>query len=312
MNQKVTIMIPTYNQEEFIFEAVQSALEQDYDNIEIIISDDCSGDKTAEVAKNFLNDSRVKYYRNDQNLGRVNNYKRLLYEYATGDWVVNLDGDDYFTDKKFVSGAINHINDVQSNNSNVVGYLANHSNLKKISNKLIINKNDENTVVVSGQQYFLNYDQIGAFSHMACIYNREKALGLNFYNENFLAADYLSFMKLSLYGDIILSNFNIGVWRKHNNNASQSNLREKFNESIKVVEKLGDFASNFFSPVEIGIWLRKAKAGTKDNYVFDLVANSNGLKSYSHLFANFKIKYSYFILLLSLFKNSIFTNNNEK
>lgn len=41
-----TIMIPTYNQEEFIIEAVNSALMQDYKNIEVIVSDDCSQDST--------------------------------------------------------------------------------------------------------------------------------------------------------------------------------------------------------------------------------------------------------------------------
>jgi len=48
---KVTIMIATYNQERFIGEAIESAMAQDYPNLEIVVCDDCSTDRTYEIAK---------------------------------------------------------------------------------------------------------------------------------------------------------------------------------------------------------------------------------------------------------------------
>ena len=107
---KVSIQIPTYNQEDYIAAAIESALMQDYGNIEIIVADDCSTDNTQGIIKKFENNPKVKYFRNKKNLGRVANYHKALYEYCTGDWVVNLDGDDYFIAANFISDGISQIN----------------------------------------------------------------------------------------------------------------------------------------------------------------------------------------------------------
>ena len=107
-SSKVTIMIPTYNQASFIKKSVNSALSQSYPNLEILVGDDASTDSTVSIIKK-INDPRIKYIKNSKNLGRVNNYKNLLYEHASGDYILNLDGDDYYTDKNFVSDAISII-----------------------------------------------------------------------------------------------------------------------------------------------------------------------------------------------------------
>ena len=59
--KKVTIMIPTYNQAKYISKAIESALNIDYSNIEVIVSDDCSTDNTEEVISKYLEDNRFKY-----------------------------------------------------------------------------------------------------------------------------------------------------------------------------------------------------------------------------------------------------------
>src|SRR5665213_3428416 len=102
-NPKISITIPTYNQDKFIAKAVESALKQDYLNLEIIISDDCSSDKTEAVIERYCGDNRLKYFKNARNLGRVPNYKKTLYERVTGEWVLNVDGDDYIYEKDAIS-----------------------------------------------------------------------------------------------------------------------------------------------------------------------------------------------------------------
>ncbi len=59
--KKITIMIPTYNQAKYISKAIESALSIDYQNLEVIVSDDCSTDNTKEVVSKYLADKRFQY-----------------------------------------------------------------------------------------------------------------------------------------------------------------------------------------------------------------------------------------------------------
>ena len=90
----VSIVIPTYNNATYIADALKSAISQDYSNLEIIVLDDASNDNTAEIVNPYTTDPRVRYFKNDQNIGRVANYHKGLYDLARGEWYLNLDGDD--------------------------------------------------------------------------------------------------------------------------------------------------------------------------------------------------------------------------
>lgn len=91
---KVTILIPTFNREKYILEALSSAAQQTYRDTEILVIDNCSTDKTVEIAKRFAaSDSRVRILVNEQNLGPLLNWKRGL-ENASGELVKILWSDD--------------------------------------------------------------------------------------------------------------------------------------------------------------------------------------------------------------------------
>jgi glycosyltransferase involved in cell wall biosynthesis len=106
ISPKISVLIPTCNRANFLVEAVESALAQDYPNFEVLVSDNASMDGTEERIKKFLFDSRFKFYRNETNLGSGPNYRRLLYEYATGEWGHYLTDDDYFIDREHLSKAV--------------------------------------------------------------------------------------------------------------------------------------------------------------------------------------------------------------
>ncbi|WP_419834072.1 glycosyltransferase family 2 protein [Endozoicomonas atrinae] len=75
----VSILIPVYNREDFISQTINSALEQTYKNIEIIIVDNCSTDNTWKIVQSFASkDSRIKAYRNNSNIGPVRNWKECI------------------------------------------------------------------------------------------------------------------------------------------------------------------------------------------------------------------------------------------
>ncbi len=88
----VSICIPSYNNEDFIIATLESVLQQTYSNFEILITDDCSKDKTVAVIKK-ISDPRIRVIENERNLGIGRNWQKALSE-ATGKYVKLLCGDD--------------------------------------------------------------------------------------------------------------------------------------------------------------------------------------------------------------------------
>jgi glycosyltransferase involved in cell wall biosynthesis len=94
MNVKVSVLIPVYNTERHIGESIESIICQSYQNFELIICDDCSTDKSFEIASQYaLRDARIKVFRNEKNLGIASNRNRLV-ALAQGEYIVWQDADD--------------------------------------------------------------------------------------------------------------------------------------------------------------------------------------------------------------------------
>jgi glycosyltransferase involved in cell wall biosynthesis len=72
--QKVSIGLPVYNGENYIQEAIESILSQTFEDFELIISDNASTDQTEAICRSFaLKDERIRYFRNQENLGASSN-----------------------------------------------------------------------------------------------------------------------------------------------------------------------------------------------------------------------------------------------
>jgi len=101
----VSILIPTYNREDLITETLDSALAQDYGNIEVIVTDNASTDGTVGIVRKFADrDPRVKLFTQKTNLGPVLNWKAGL-KYSRGEYIKILWSDDLMS-PTFVSEAI--------------------------------------------------------------------------------------------------------------------------------------------------------------------------------------------------------------
>jgi glycosyltransferase involved in cell wall biosynthesis len=93
-SELVSILIPVYNRENLIEETIQSAINQTYKNIEIVVADNKSTDNTWKILQQFaFKDSRVKIFQNEINLGPVKNWKRCIDE-ASGKYGKILFSDD--------------------------------------------------------------------------------------------------------------------------------------------------------------------------------------------------------------------------
>lgn len=90
----VSVLMTCYNREKFIAEAIESVLASTYTNFELIIVDDCSADKTVEIARSYAKkDKKIRLFVNEKNLGQFPNRNKAA-GYATGEFLMSADSDD--------------------------------------------------------------------------------------------------------------------------------------------------------------------------------------------------------------------------
>lgn len=95
------IIMPTYNHEKYISQAIESVLMQECSfEYRLIIGEDCSTDRTLEICQRFAdaNPDRILLIKQASNSGMANNYK-ALFKASTAKYIAILEGDDYWTDK---------------------------------------------------------------------------------------------------------------------------------------------------------------------------------------------------------------------
>jgi len=109
MSFKVSILIPCYNAQKWVAQAIESALNQTYPNKEVIVVDDGSDDSSLEVVKRFKDHV---YWETGPNKGGNVARNRLL-DLSTGEWLQYLDADDYLLPDK-IEQQVKHLTHVPS------------------------------------------------------------------------------------------------------------------------------------------------------------------------------------------------------
>lgn len=94
----ISIVIPTYNREKTIKNAIESVLKQTYKDIEVIVVDDCSTDNTEEIVR-AMKDDRIIYYKLNQNSGACVARNKGI-ELAKGSYIAFQDSDDIWKENK--------------------------------------------------------------------------------------------------------------------------------------------------------------------------------------------------------------------
>lgn len=92
-NQKISIIVPIFNSEQYLKDAIDSMLAQTYRNIEIILIDDGSTDNSFKICTNYLKDNaNIKIYHLPN--GGVSKARNFGINKSTGDWITFVDSDD--------------------------------------------------------------------------------------------------------------------------------------------------------------------------------------------------------------------------
>lgn len=96
---KISVIIPCYNGEKFIGNAIKSVLNQTYKNWELIVVDDGSTDSSCEIVEHYLNNDKVMLIKNISNEGIAKTMNKGI-KVSTGDFIAFLDQDDTWHPRK--------------------------------------------------------------------------------------------------------------------------------------------------------------------------------------------------------------------
>lgn len=129
----VSVLIPVYNVETYVEEAVRSILSQTYRKLEIVIVDDCSTDATYAICQKLAaSDPRILLFRNDSNRKIASTLNRAFAESA-GQLIARMDGDD-ISEPDRIERQVNYLNanpDIDLVGVNLIGIDANGNELSR-------------------------------------------------------------------------------------------------------------------------------------------------------------------------------------
>ncbi len=176
----VSVCIPTYNSARYLRESLNSIINQTYENLEIIVSDNASTDNTEEIVKTFT-DNGVQFRRNPTNLGCYNNYNECL-KVVSGKFVAFYHSDDIYEPEivqrevEFLQthpevGAVFTLDKLVDENDKIIG----RTNIpKELKDRNVYNFNKIYKALLKHKNFFLRtptamvrksvYDNVGLFS----------------------------------------------------------------------------------------------------------------------------------------------------
>ena len=223
MKNKVSIIVPAYNAEVTIKKCIESILAQSYHNIEVIIVDDGSKDKTYNIIDSYRKiDKRVMLLSIDNN--GVSNARNIGIKNANGDFIIFIDSDDY-VEKEYVekllscNGEFTICNYNKINNNNVIpnNSYRNFKNNVKDSFNILFNK-----ISVINQPWAKLYD-LNLIREKSILFDTNLSIG----EDLIFNLNYLKHINIINFIDIPLYNYKIG---------NKSSLSKKYYENMLNIQ----------------------------------------------------------------------------
>ena len=188
----VSVIITTHNRPSFLRAAVQSVLDQSLFHFELIIVDDASPGDETKTAVNYFFDERIRYIKNEQNLGSTESLNVGL-RAAKGEFIAILDDDDFWVDQEKLAKQVKFLEDrpgyvLVATNAIVIDYSTDRE----------ISRSD-----VAGEDAQLREKvlKFNPFAHSSIMYRREAAMQVGCYDKNLpRGKDYDLWLKLGLIG----------------------------------------------------------------------------------------------------------------
>lgn len=231
---KVSVFIVTYQQKDFIDEAISSALNQEYPNLEIIIGDDGSTDGTQDVLKEYASKypALIKLVLSSENTGITKNCNRVL-KACTGDYIAFLPGDDIWLPDK-ITTQVNFMEahpECAISYHNVEIFNSDTGEILGLYNGPGATYPYEGTVDVAVKHGTFN----GALS---CMVRHSDCPAHGFDERVPVASDWLFWIEVLLNGgQIRYIDEVLGKYRRHTNNVTESSqLLKNFKDHLKSLD----------------------------------------------------------------------------
>lgn len=255
----ISICIPTYNGEKYLQEALDSVKNQTYKNIEVIISDDQSQDRTIEICQQLKEevDFPVFIYSHKPN-GIGANWNHCI-EKTNGEYIKFLFQDDileaeciekmlHYSIDNNLSIVICKRHIIDSNSNIVVSnpWVDNYGDLQKeagleVNEFRIFNKNDINSI------HFYRFMYLNIFGEpCASLFKKNIINKIGLFDENMKQMlDYLFYLKTLKFYQIGIIEKKLFSFRIHEEQASEKNQKAGVNDEIHIIKKI--FSLFFFN-----------------------------------------------------------------
>jgi glycosyltransferase involved in cell wall biosynthesis len=245
----ISICIPTYNGGKFIEETLNCAINQSYPNIEIIIADDNSSDKTIDICNLFaLKDHRIKIFKNEKNLGLVGNWCEVINKTSINSvWIKFLFQDDLMdrttVEKMYNSSQSSNVDFVLTNRSY---FFENDVAKKTVDAYGLVKKTNE--IFSESKKYTPNETSrlITPYIFHNCLgeppctfFKKSTFLASDFHEDMPQLVDYIFSLDKILSNDFYFLNEKLIKFRVHNNSQTSSNTASNSNSkkiNLKLVQ----------------------------------------------------------------------------
>lgn len=246
---KISVVVPNYNYEKFLYQRLYSILSQNYKIFELIILDDCSKDNSKEmidaICSKLKSHVKIRAVYNDTNSGSAFKQWKKGMSLATGDYVWIAEADDYCENNLLRT----LVKPILKDNNIMISYcdtafidVFGNITLKSIKPEIDIQKSGH-----WNKSYINNgIDEIKNYSYLNCtIANVSSAIIKNGDYEEYLkmsgefkqAGDWLFYVNLISNGDIAYSNKILNYYRVHGNNVSSTMNHQKHIDEINKIHK---------------------------------------------------------------------------
>lgn len=184
----VSVVIPAYNQPNYLRRALQSVVEQLYRPVEVIVADDCSPISLNPVVSEFAGVEnelfKIQYFRLSENRGAMENF-RFAVGQANGKYIVPLAHDNQFIDRSFFADAVR----IMSNHSDChlcYGNAVYENRERRALNIPAAIKFRDGWSILEGKDFIRSYRRGGMWSSQAMVLDHEMAMSLKAYDEPFV------------------------------------------------------------------------------------------------------------------------------